>query len=1134
MFGWHRISIATNRLVSAWQQVVKSSLAHWRLLSAVLIGVLLASTIMSSTVIYFDALRQIALTKALAQQLPTGLDISIRAQRGPTTREEYTKVREAANAEIDASVAWLLRDRSNGGRTPTFFLATPGNEDQAGNDNSRTYFVFLSGLEQQITVLPGGSSPRPRRLSPPGDPPELEAIVPVEAAERFGVKVDDRFAAVPTWLSDVPWVNVVVSGVFRRNEPQDQEFWYLEEGSLRSVTGAGFRIVPFFIPEQSFLEVLGPSLPKMQATYAWHLDTDTDRVDAWNARSTVASVEQMNRGLGSTLSGYGHVTVLDDVLREYDQRIFFSKLPMFVVLFLIAIVVLYYVATMSSMVVETRRNEVALLRSRGADSGQVLTAFALEGATIAVLAVLAAPLIAALGISALGFTPIFSEFTDGARLSVGVRGSAYALSALGGVLSFVALIIPAVQASRTGVMRQRQHSARPSSLPAFQRYYVDVLLLLVSIFLFRRLAEQGSVVATTHLGEATVNQLLLALPGLALVATAMVLLRLFPLAMSLTSKLLSSRLPAGPVMSLWQMSRDPTHYARLSLLLVLTAGLGIFASSFEATLDRSFKERVLYATGSDIRIGRVEAAPGQGGGPTELVAPSSGADLKLVTAFEAIPGVERASPVVRTRGRDLETTTGGSFEMLAADGERLSDVGWFREDFSDRPLRALLESLNVPDTPEGLALPPDVAAIGVRVKADRLHPTVRLSVRLRNARDQHANYVLGTLGATEWTVLETPLELPSQAGFQESRPLTLVALQLDEPGLQRRLLPGSILVDEIVIKTAGGESRVFEPFDDTSAWRVLRNTLDASSDGVAQSGDLLEGEPGSALFYWEAGEPLTPRGIFYGPQRSPLPVLASKAFVEATGHSVGEEFEVEVARSRMPVKLVGVFGLFPTMTDPDTKLLVADLTTLSRYTNLSATERQLFAIGLWISTTASGQEREELLQDLKTADGYEAVALRDRLDRLATSGVDPLVEVGWSALLLIAFSAVLVLSCLGFLIHAYVSFRNREFQHALLRTLGLSLKQLTTAVWLEQALVIAVGLALGTWMGGRLGATVMPFLGQRDFGGEVVPPFAMTVNWGTLILTYVAMVFVLGVITAGIIWFVRRISLQRILRLGEG
>ena len=114
------------------------------------------------------------------------------------------------------------------------------------------------------------------------------------------------------------------------------------------------------------------------------------------------------------------------------------------------------------------------------------------------------------------------------------------------------------------------------------------------------------------------------------------------------------------------------------------------------------------------------------------------------------------------------------------------------------------------------------------------------------------------------------------------------------------------------------------------------------------------------------------------------------------------------------------------------------------------------------------------------------------------------------------------------------SFRNRQLQFALLRTIGLSSGQLITMVWIEQTIIIAVGMALGTWMGGRLSATIMPFLGHDDWGGQVIPPFILEVNWGALLTTYAIMLAVFAVITFGIIWLIHRISVQRILRLGEG
>ena len=1123
------------RLISTWQLVAKRSLANWRLLSSVVLGVLLASAIMSGTVIYFDALRELALENTLSKHSATDLDILVQGRRGPSSFEEYKRVSGAVDEQIDTRIDWMLRDRIRAGKSPTFFLTTPGNEAEAGEDNLRSYFAFLPRLKTHVTLLPGGRYPVEHQLNLPGPdtPLELEAVVPQAAAQALGIGVGDRLSAVPPWNATKPYVSVVVSGVFAKNDPSD-EFWYLEQGVLDAAAGPAFQTAPFHLSETAYMELLGTSLETMDTTYGWLLAVEPGRLNARNSKTALANIDAVEGVLGSRLTGYRQITVLDEALREYDRRLFFSKLPMFIVLILIAVVILYYVSTLSSLMVEDRRSEVALLRSRGASSAQILTVFVLEGGTIAGIAILIGPLLAATSISLLGFTPAFFDLTDGGRLAVHISGGAFMLSVLGGGLSFVALMIPAVQASRIGVTRHRQEAARPTQTPAFQRYYGDVLLLLIGVFLFYQLTEQGSVVATRLFGELAVSQLLLVLPGLILVASAMVLLRLFPLVMNLTSRLVSSWLSVGLVLGVWQMARNPTHYARLALLLILTAGLGIFASSFGGTLERSFEERVLYATGGDIRVDGVRPRTTRGGGQFFRRAQFLPSRPDLVQSYEELAGVDRASPVLRSTGRDLTKFFGESFTMLAVDSESFEEVAWFRDDFARVSVDELLSSLQVSEPPEGIQLPEDARALSVRLKADRPHPTVRVSARIRDAAGRYSTHVLGTLGSRDWTLLEASLRFGSRESRETGVPLTLVSLRVDQASGGQTLQAGSILIDDVMVTTQRGERAVVESFEDANGWSPLKASQDAHADVLRASDVGFDGSASSVLFSWTGGRALTARGIFHGPGRSSLPVLVSESFIKATNHSRGQEIEVQVAGFLVPVQIVGTVKHFPTMTVPNEKYIVADLASLTRYTNLgTVTRRELLLNEIWLSTATSGVQREELLESLENISAYSSESVHDRAELLAQSEVDPLVEAGWRALLFIAFSAVLILSCLGFLVHAYVSFRNRQLQFALLRTVGFSMRQLTSMVWLEQALVIGAGMALGTWMGGRLGETIMPFLSHDDLGVEVVPPFVMNVNWGALLATYAAMVIVFGIISVGLVWLVRRISLQRILRLGE-
>ncbi|MCY4528801.1 MAG: FtsX-like permease family protein [Chloroflexi bacterium] len=1122
---------AVQRFISAWQFVLKRSLAHWRLLSSVVLGVLLASTIMSGTVIYFDALREIALRSALAQYSDAEMHIIMQGQRGPVNREEALRVSRVVSNAVEQRLEWLIDGRVHAAKSPTMFLTATGQEAGAGDDNARTYFAYVPDIEEQI-VIRGGAYPSASPVNAPGAPFAIEAMIPVEAAELFGARIGDRVSAVLPWSDDLTHIEVVISAIFQREDPE-AEVWQLEEEGLEAATGDSFRTMPFHISEEAFLETLGPRLRRMEATYSWLLMTDADRVNARNSTDTLSDIRGTNSLLNSTLSSFRQTTSLDNALDEYDRRLFFSKLPMFVVLVLIAIVILYYVATLSSLVVEDRRNEVALLRSRGADSTQILLVFVMEGLTIAALSVVFGPLLAAVAISVLGLTPAFSDLGAGGLLTVSLSAGAYMMAALGGVLSFVALIIPAFRASRMSVTQERQRSSRPTDLPFFQRYYLDVLLLIIGILLFRQLTEQGSVVARNLFGEIAVNQMLLAVPGIILVASAMVLLRLFPVVMNLLSRLLSSWLPAGMVMGVWQMARNPAHYARLSLLLILTAGLGIFAASFSATLDRSFVERVLFFTGSDVRLnGNVPVSSFRRGLSPEDQFKSISI---LRERYEQIPGIDSVSLVRRSSGHDLSKIFGGTYDMVAVEPERFLDVAWFREDFTGRPVSEVFSSLKTDGGPVGLAIPPGSKHLGVQVKPDRPHSSVLMSARVGDSRGRYYTYRLGALGFASWEELSVDLTAVGGRGQPSTapeEPLTLVSIVVQERRGDRQLQPGSVLIDEIRVTTEGGQSTVIETFDSVDDWGLLRTTETAIADVLRPSDVGFEDESGSALYSWAEGAAVSARGIFHG-QLTPVPVVASKAFNKNSGHKIGDEFDVSVSGHRIPVRIVDEISFFPTMNLREKSYMVSDMNSLIRYASMGTVTSEVLPNELWLSSSSTGAEREALIERLNLSESFLIDSYQDRDAMLAESKVDPLVKAGWRSLLFIAFSSVLVLSCLGFLVHAYISFRNRQLQFALLRTVGFSMRQLVTMVWLEQMLVILAGLALGTWMGSRLGAVIMPFLGHDDFGSQVMPPFAIQINWSVLILTYAIMFIVFAVIILGMIWLVNRISLQRVLRLGE-
>ena len=72
-----RVSAIVFGALTAVALVGRRSMAHWKMLAYVLVGVVLACTILAGMVVYFDALRELALKNSLAHRSSTDLDINM-------------------------------------------------------------------------------------------------------------------------------------------------------------------------------------------------------------------------------------------------------------------------------------------------------------------------------------------------------------------------------------------------------------------------------------------------------------------------------------------------------------------------------------------------------------------------------------------------------------------------------------------------------------------------------------------------------------------------------------------------------------------------------------------------------------------------------------------------------------------------------------------------------------------------------------------------------------------------------------------------------------------------------------------------------------------------------------------------
>jgi len=151
-----------------------------------------------------------------------------------------------------------------------------------------------------------------------------------------------------------------------------------------------------------------------------------------------------------------------------------------------------------------------------------------------------------------------------------------------------------------------------------------------------------------------------------------------------------------------------------------------------------------------------------------------------------------------------------------------------------------------------------------------------------------------------------------------------------------------------------------------------------------------------------------------------------------------------------------------------------------------------------------------------------------------TSRVDqPLVNAGWGALLVLLFLAVALATGSGVMLFSFLDTKERQTEFALLRTLGSTGGQMRGIVWFNLFLIVICGVALGTWVGQLIGASLLPLMELAEEGERVTPPMAFTTNWLSLLVSYSVLAGVTLVTVIWLAWLSAKIQVQQVLRMGD-
>jgi putative ABC transport system permease protein len=390
--------------------------------------------------------------------------------------------------------------------------------------------------------------------------------------------------------------------------------------------------------------------------------------------------------------------------------------------------VLYFAALVASMLVNRQRGEIALLKTRGVRNLQVLGIYVVEWLLLGALALAVGPLIGIGFARLMGSTRSFLQLAaDAPPLNLALTWGSLHYGVLAVALAIVAALLPALAASRRTLVDEQQQAARTLRPPFWQRFYLDVLLLLPPAYGLYQLQTTGGLwQGDTQSTDPFSNPLLILVPVLLCFALGLLAVRLVPLLLEVLARLATRPAWTAPLVALRTLARQPGMYRGPLLLLILTLSLAAFSASMAATLDGALHTAITYQVGAEtqlIEAGQSTEQPQQSQQPGGTPQAPERKDIEEEARFLFVPvddhlAVDGIEAVARVGHYDARVQTGGSprqAQLVGVDRLDFPDVvAHFDDEWAGgQSLGALMNLLA--RTPEGVIVSRSLLGDGLAV-----------------------------------------------------------------------------------------------------------------------------------------------------------------------------------------------------------------------------------------------------------------------------------------------------------------------------------------------------------------------------------------------------------------------------------
>lgn len=417
-----------------------------------------------------------------------------------------------------------------------------------------------------------------------GDSDAYPCIMSQGVMDTYGFVVGETLDYVLCEDENNETLKLVIAGVFKESDNSDL-FWYVEPNEFEK---------EIFVSEDTFNEIV-ERFNAETIYYNHFVLLDYTNIDSANVDDVKYYLERF-RELDDNFSD-----TLLPMISEYQEGRSTVNITLWVLELPVLGLLLAFIYMVSKQIIETERNEIAMLKSRGFTRRQVIAMYAMQSGMLSVLSIIIGiPLGYALCKLAAGTTDFLTfgfEYIEMYRFTpvMLLYGVAAAL------FGIIFILIPVVGYSNVSIVEHKSDYSRNKKM-LWEKFFLDFALLGVSLYLLYNFNQNKENIRLKAIEGTKMDPMIFLDSVLFIIAFGLVTLRLAHYLVRLVYHIGRKKWRPAMYASFLQISRTFSRQGFISVFMILTVALGLFNANAARTINRNNEDRIGYELGADAVI----------------------------------------------------------------------------------------------------------------------------------------------------------------------------------------------------------------------------------------------------------------------------------------------------------------------------------------------------------------------------------------------------------------------------------------------------------------------------------------------------------------------------------------------------